>query len=72
MKQSLGTTAYTVSKLKKVWIQWHRRFFYLNWKKENYECLASALLMKKHLVPDINLLLFISFLRSSGKSLKHL
>ena len=48
MKQSLGTTAYTVSKLKKVWIQWHRRFFYLNWKKENYECLASALLMKKH------------------------
>ena len=40
--------------------------------KQNYESLASALLMKKLLAPDINLLLFIPFLRSRGKSLKHL
>ena len=41
-------------------------------KKQNCESLASALLMKKLLALDISLLLFISFLRSSGKSSKHL
>ena len=58
----LGTTAYTVSKLKRkygcsgtddysIWIR----------KKQNYESLASALLMKQLLAADINLLLFFFF-----------
>ena len=45
--------------------------FELENKKQNYESLVSALLMKKPLALDINLL-FITFLKSSVKSLKHL
>ena len=55
-KQSLGTTAYTVSKLEKVWMQWHRHLFYLNQKEKNYEGLASAILMKNLLATDVDLL----------------